>query len=321
MKSSSLPRIIVRKLFLFSLFLITSTTLAWDGHFSLSYVALKNMPEIAHKATIPAETLTAFLQKERLGLVKLLRENEIWSQQNIPYYPPVPHDLVFKGDDSKPLKMQFVEAIRINPNLKFPLFVQYPPGEKHRIQGHPLVKRDVMLPLVTKAGWVYVPNPPLEGLSPGEKVSPLEIITSASDEPDYGMDTDLWENNPSWFAKEDHWGKQPFGDPGLLLSSQAPFHMAFYYESPLIYKVAPFLKYSYLEYRLHLYRVLSQYAFQTGHPYWGYRFLGWSIHYAQDLTQPYHSTAQCVGDKIDCREFIEADRLYQASTKRDSIKF
>ena len=77
-------------------------------------------------------------------------------------------------------------------------------------------------------------------------------------------------------------GKQPVGgDPGLLLSSQAPFHIAFYYESPLIYKVALFLKYSYLEYRLHLYRVFSQYAFQAGHPYSrGYCFLGCSIHYA-----------------------------------------
>ncbi|WP_267257179.1 hypothetical protein [Coxiella endosymbiont of Ornithodoros maritimus] len=34
---------------------------------------------------------------------------------------------------------------------------------------------------------------------------------------------------------------------------------------------------------------MSQYAFQTGHPYWVYRFLGCSIHYAQDLIQPYHS--------------------------------
>ncbi|WP_267257177.1 hypothetical protein [Coxiella endosymbiont of Ornithodoros maritimus] len=75
-------------------------------------------------------------------------------EQNIPYYPPVPHDSVFKGDDSKPLKMQFIEAIRINPDLKFPFFVQYLLGERHRIQGHSLVKRDIMLPLVTKAGWM-----------------------------------------------------------------------------------------------------------------------------------------------------------------------
>ncbi|WP_132626215.1 phospholipase, partial [Pseudomonas aeruginosa] len=27
-----------------------------------------------------------------------------------------------------------------------------------------------------------------------------------------------------------------------------------------------------------------------GHPYWGYRFLGWGMHYIQDITQPYHST-------------------------------
>ena len=35
---------------------------------------------------------------------------------------------------------------------------------------------------------------------------------------------------------------------------------------------------------------LAQFAFRTGHDYWGYRFLGWGLHYVQDLTQPYHAT-------------------------------
>jgi hypothetical protein len=30
-------------------------------------------------------------------------------------------------------------------------------------------------------------------------------------------------------------------------------------------------------------------ALRSGHPYWGARFLAWSIHYAQDLTQPLHT--------------------------------
>ena len=135
-------RIIIRKLF-FS-FLITSATLAWDGHFSPSYVALKNMPGIAHKATILAETLTAFLQKRTLRVSKIASRKSNLITTKYPLVLPVLYDLVFKGDDSKPLKMQFVEAIRINPDLEFPFFVQYPSGEKHRIQGHPLVKRDII---------------------------------------------------------------------------------------------------------------------------------------------------------------------------------
>jgi hypothetical protein len=42
-------------------------------------------------------------------------------------------------------------------------------------------------------------------------------------------------------------------------------------------------------YRAALYAKLSEGAFQTGHPYWGYRFLAWSIHYVQDMTQPWHT--------------------------------
>ena len=29
---------------------------------------------------------------------------------------------------------------------------------------------------------------------------------------------------------------------------------------------------------------------QRGHPYWGWRFAGWALHYIQDLTQPYHAS-------------------------------
>ena len=42
-------------------------------------------------------------------------------------------------------------------------------------------------------------------------------------------------------------------------------------------------------YRAALYAKLSEGAFDTGHPYWGYRFLAWSIHYVQDVTQPWHT--------------------------------
>jgi hypothetical protein len=41
--------------------------------------------------------------------------------------------------------------------------------------------------------------------------------------------------------------------------------------------------------RAALYSELARGAFQTGHPYWGFRFLAWSIHYLQDVTQPWHT--------------------------------
>ncbi|MFI4962797.1 MAG: hypothetical protein ACHP6H_02955, partial [Legionellales bacterium] len=71
--------------------------------------------------------------------------------------------------------------------------------------------------------------------------------------------------------------------------SQSAFHMGIYYEPSIVYKLSSLAR-CYPEYRLNLYAALSKYAFKTGHIYWGYRFLGWSLHYLQDLTQPYHST-------------------------------
>jgi hypothetical protein len=144
--------------------------------------------------------------------------------------------------------------------------------------------------VVAKANSTEFASLPLEGIKPNQKISPLEIISSASDEPDYGMDVNLWENSGTWYGKLYQWGKEPFGDPGVATTSQAPFHMGLYYESPWLYKLDPYLHDCYPEYRIHLYIVLSRYAFKTGHPYWGYRFLGWALHYLQDLTQPYHTT-------------------------------
>jgi hypothetical protein len=276
---------------LFVLFFLAQTTYAWDCHPLFTYGALKNMPEINHAPTVPAETLTSFLQKEHAGLVKLLDENEQWSRQHITFYPPLPATLRFNDiDNSLPIQTQFIHAIRVNPDLGYPLFVQYLPGNSHKINKHPLVKSKLMAPSVEHAQWICLANPPLEGIMPGEELAPLDILTTASDEPDYGMDIHLWQDNPSAFGKIYGFGMQPFGSKVFPIGSQAPFHMGFYYESAILFHFASFLQHSYPEYRIHLYLTLSRYAFKTGHPYWGYRFLGWAIHYAQDLTQPYHST-------------------------------
>ena len=66
--------------------------------------------------------------------------------------------------------------------------------------------------------------------------------------------------------------------------------MGFFHEAAIVYKAAPFLKRTYPEYRIHLWQTLAVHAFRSGHPYWGWRFAGWSLHYLQDLTQPYHAT-------------------------------
>ena len=118
----------------------------------------------------------------------------------------------------------------------------------------------------------------------------VDVIASASDEPDYGLDLGLWNNNVNIQDLGYAFGKQPFGNPALEYSSQAPFHMGFYHESPIVYTAAGFLRRTFPEYRIHLYQTLAKHAFNTGHAYWGWRFAGWALHYVQDLTQPYHTS-------------------------------
>ena len=66
-------------------------------------------------------------------------------------------------------------------------------------------------------------------------------------------------------------------------------HMGFYHESAIVFAAAGFLKRTFPEWRIAMFQALARHAFKSGHAYWGWRFTGWSLHYVQDLTQPYHS--------------------------------
>jgi len=257
----------------------------------LTRMALQDMPEVVQLPSVETETLELFLQQERHALVELLKNNEQWSRANIRHYPPSPEILAFKeGDNQQSLSTQFSAAIRINPVLKFPLFVQYPITENERKHQKLLPASTAMLKEVEDSKWIYLANGPFESLAPGQKISALDVVSSAADEPDYGMDMGLWEDNAGDIGELYKWGKQPMGDSTLFLGSQGPFHVAYFHESPWIYFLAPHLEYCFPEYRIHLFLELSRHAFRSQHHYWGWRFLGWALHYVQDLTQPYHTS-------------------------------
>jgi hypothetical protein len=136
-----------------------------------------------------------------------------------------------------------------------------------------------------------MPQLQFASLHEGEPVPVLDVVASASDEPDHGFDINLWDDNGTAWGRAYGFGRQPFGNPRAENSTQAPFHMGFFHEADIVYRLAGFLKRTYPEYRVHLYRTLAVEAFRSGHPYWGWRFTGWALHYVQDLTQPYHSQA------------------------------
>lgn len=266
-----------------ALTVISLPALAWSNHSLLTWVALADMPEM-NSARVKVERLEDFLAAEAANLERVLAEEEAWAQANVPEYPRRPDALAWTATIATgQARARFLAALRINPATPLPLFAQVPPGEK------PGPREISYRQVTTLTGSTSTRDAVFRKLLPGENVAIQDVIASATDEPDYGMDIGLWEDNHTDYGKTYGFGKQPFGNPALDFATQAPFHMGFYHEQPITYAAGGFLKRTYPEYRIHLYQTLAVHALKTGHAYWGWRFAGWALHYVGDLTQPYHS--------------------------------
>jgi hypothetical protein len=261
---------------------------AWSNHSVPAYRAFETWPEVASAAPVIVEPIEAFLSDQEPAIATLLAEQEMWARANLAAYPPLPPALVFKADPQRgdqARRRAFLEALRVAPDIKLALFFQSDPQQ-------PKPDPALLLPF---AAVDTLPEPPLSlyrfyRLDPGQKVAPLTVVATASDEPDYGTDINNWEDSPSEWGKRYGFGKLPFGNPSLNFSTQAPFHMGFYHQSPLLYVAGPFLKHTYPMLRVKQFSGLAALAFRSGHPYWGWRFAGNALHYTQDLTQPYHAS-------------------------------
>jgi hypothetical protein len=171
----------------------------------------------------------------------------------------------------------FLQASRLNPHTRILYLQRLLPGH---LAPKPLVPfREVSLYETEEAGIAY-----LFKNAPGEKVTGREILDTYSDEPDWGMDNDLW-SYPQY-----GYGKQPYGKPEGV-TNQAPFHCLYSHESWILKLAIPEITQGMVGQRLELTTRLARFAFRSGHPYWGYRFTAWALHYLQDLAQPYHSRA------------------------------
>lgn len=263
---------------------------AWSNHALAAYRAYEVLPEVSQAAPVVVEPLEDFLAAQAPAIARLIDAQDAWARQHIAHYPPLPASLrlnpTVASQGPQALRKAFLMALRVSPESRLALYVQPDPWGPAP-SGAPMPHDEVnALPLRDKD----VEKHRFVRLAPGEPVAPIAVLASASDEPDYGMDVNLWEDSPSAWGPLYGFGKLPFGNPSLSFATQAPFHMGYYHESPLIYAAAGFLKRTYPELRLHQYMGLAELAFRSGHPYWGWRFAGLASHYAQDLTQPYHAS-------------------------------
>lgn len=301
--------LIARWLLVATLVLGAARAGAWGNHTAPAYRAFENMAEVSGAAPVPVEPLEVFLKAEEKTLEALLASQEAWAASNLEKYPALPAPLAFKADTGRPddaRRLAFLMALRAAPNARFALFLQ--PDPLNPQSGTPLPASAVStLPSSANATQKFL------ALKPGDTVAPLAVLATASDEPDYGLDINIWEDSPSDWGKVYGLGPLPFGNPALPYATQAPFHMGFYHESRILYLAAPFIKRTFPLLRAHQFSTLSALAFRTGHPYWGWRFAGIALHYVQDLTQPYHASLS-PGDSV--AKLLGANLLAMAGMER-----
>jgi hypothetical protein len=254
----------------------------WSDHAGLLWPLLRTLPTLT-ETTVPAEPLEDFVRAEAAGLEALLGEHERVARDDLPHYPPLPQALAFRADAADP-RAAFLAAIRVNPTLAYGLYRQ-------------LTVEDVPpdFPLLQFADLSFLGTSEASSharywlLEAGDPVSPAHVLAVGNDEPDFGMDVGLYQDNGTQFGAQYGFGTQPFGNPNLDYSSQAPFHMGFYHLDWLTRTAQPDLLRTLPEWRISLFGALADFAFATGHDYWGWRFAGWALHYVGDLSQPYHA--------------------------------
>ncbi len=285
MKRTLCGKVFAGLLFFITLILLPGISGAYSNHPLIAYPVFSTMPEVSSAEPVVVEGLESFLAAEEKGLVELFAKEEEWLKSNLGWYAPRPDAIAFKatGDKSN-IKKRFCYAARINPNSPLSLYFLLLPGKE--ANGRNLLPSEAVK---TYKGPDYIDWGIKVELKEGEKVAPLDVLSVANDEPDYGMDLGLYVDNGTDYGREFGLGNQPFGNPNLVYGSQAPFHMGFYYESKIVFKLGGFLKKTNPLYRIHLFKSLAEFAFKTGHDYWGWRFAGWGLHYVCDLSHPYHS--------------------------------
>lgn len=259
---------------------------AWGNHSPMCYRAFERMPEVANAPAVKAEPLTDFLRDQEGAIARELDAQERWAREHLKGHAPRPDALRFTPDARRSdaeRRVAFLRALRLSPQSRLALYLQTDPRAPDATR--PPLDAPQVSAVRPGAGGTqrYV------ALAAGEAVAPLAVLASACDEPDYGHDLNLFDDNPG--HPPYGFGKQPFGNPAVAIGSQAPFHMGFFHQGPVFNTLAPSFARTFTELRVQQYGGLAVLAWRSGHAYWGWRFAGMALHHVEDLTQPYHASA------------------------------
>lgn len=266
--------------------LLPTLAQAWGNHSPMCYRAFERMPEVAGAAAVKAEPLVDFLRDQEIAIARALDVQEAWAREHLQGHAPRPDVLRFVADAKRgdaERRAAFLRALRLSPQTKLALYLQTDPRAPDATRA-PVDAAQVTAVANSKGG-----TQRFVGLQAGESVAPLAVLASACDEPDYGHDLNLFDDNPG--NPGYGFGKQPFGNPAVAIGSQAPFHMGFFHQGAIFNTLAPSFARTFTELRVQQYSGLAVLAWQTGHAYWGWRFAGLALHHIEDLTQPYHASA------------------------------
>ena len=243
---------------------------SWNTHALITRAAFSasNLPRLKEPVTVIALEIFLTLAKSTLPEVikwhnSLLDRKVLGTARKMVVRPRIPDTILTHRD--------FLTAFKLNANQPVHYVRVLSPEEVSPDTPHD----------PSRAG---PPGGTYAETEQGEIIQAKDVLSTFSDEPDWGMDQDL-------FADAEYgYGACPFGSEHGP-SSQAAFHMAFLHENPLIMAVWPRLGRSFMEERIQLFFALARLAFENGANYWGWRFTSWAMHYLQDLTQPYHARA------------------------------
>lgn len=132
---------------------------------------------------------------------------------------------------------------------------------------------------------------PRLGEIPGKPIPLIEVLATYSDEPDWGMDRELFheEQYPELYGLDI---AVMGGKDGTASQFFRHAHLPLDLLSPVLSLKAPYAFSSMGDAngRGALFVKLSQLAAKNNSPYWAARFLSCSLHYISDVSQPFHTS-------------------------------